>query len=183
MITAVISASSMIRARTFFSNNPPAPLGTIRPNVFPGLVLKRQRHARAMTGLGAERPAGRRYACAPGRGGEHLEKLLVNYRGFMQRDALLRTRSYPRTGSQSPSPEARVLRDAERGDAAIAIEAVAGIAQIYASRRTCAAQVPMKDVRGTSADERHAARQTIAGPAHTFRVLPLVAGRECFCTT
>src|SRR5215472_6063954 len=34
MITAVISASSMIRARTFFSNNPPAPLGTIRPNVF-----------------------------------------------------------------------------------------------------------------------------------------------------
>jgi hypothetical protein len=34
MITAVISASSVIRARTFFSNNQPAPLGTIRPNVF-----------------------------------------------------------------------------------------------------------------------------------------------------
>src|SRR5262249_24527824 len=34
MITAVISASSMIRAPTFLSNNPPAPLGTIRPNVF-----------------------------------------------------------------------------------------------------------------------------------------------------
>jgi hypothetical protein len=32
MMTAAIS--SLIRAQTFFSNSPPAPFGTIRPNVF-----------------------------------------------------------------------------------------------------------------------------------------------------
>ena len=33
-MTAAISLSSVIRARTCFSNSPPAPFGTIRPNVF-----------------------------------------------------------------------------------------------------------------------------------------------------
>ena len=94
----------------------------------------------------------------PGRGGEHLEKLLANYRGIVQCD-----------GGYAPYkklPADRItvafcwshlrrefFKIAERGDAPIATEAVARIAQIY---------VIEKDVRGTSADQRRPARQAVA---------------------
>ncbi len=50
------------------------------------------------------------YAYAPGWGGEHLGKLLVNCRGISNAAALRHTRSCRRTGSQSPSAEeSRIL--------------------------------------------------------------------------
>ena len=93
------------------------------------------------------------YTYAQGRGGEHLDKLLVDYCGIVQCDGYAPTRSCRRTGSPSLSAGATCgasfFKIAERGDAPFATEAVARIAQIYAVE---------KDARGAPADERRAVR-------------------------
>ncbi len=109
------------------------------------------------------------YTYAPGRGGEHLEKLLVNYRGIVQCDGYAPYKKLPAERITVAFCWSHLRREffkiAERGDAPIATEAVARIAQIY---------VIEKDVRGTSADERRvAARQRSRGG----RVLPKRSAR------
>ena len=99
------------------------------------------------------------YTYAPGRGGEHLEKLLANYRGIVQCDGYAPYKKLPADRITVAFCWSHLRREffkiAERGDAPIATEAVARIAQIYAIE---------KDVRGTSADERRAARQARSRP-------------------
>jgi transposase len=99
------------------------------------------------------------YTYAPGRGGEHLEKLLANYRGVVQCDGYAPYKKLPADRITVAFCWSHLRREffeiAERGDAPIATEAVARIAQIYAIE---------KDVRGTSADERRAARQIRSRP-------------------
>jgi transposase len=99
------------------------------------------------------------YTYAPGRGGEHLEKLLANYRGIVQCDGYAPYKKLPADRITVAFCWSHLRREffkiAERGDAPIATEAVARIAQIYAIE---------KDVRGTSADERRAARQVRSRP-------------------
>lgn len=94
------------------------------------------------------------YTYAPGRGSEHLEKLLANYRGVVQCDGYAPYKKLPADRITVAFCWSHLRREffkiAERGDAPIATEAVARIAQIYAVE---------KDVRGTSADARRAARQ------------------------
>ena len=99
------------------------------------------------------------YTYAPGRGGEHLEKLLANYRGIVQCDGYAPYKKLPADRIKVAFCWSHLRRQffeiAERGDAPIATEAVARIAQIYAIEN---------DVRGTSADERRAARQARSRP-------------------
>ena len=99
------------------------------------------------------------YTYAPGRGGEHLEKLLANYRGIVQCDGYAPYKKLPAARITVAFCWSHLRREffkiAERGDAPIATEAVARIAQIY---------VIEKDVRGTSADERRVARQARSRP-------------------
>jgi transposase len=93
------------------------------------------------------------YTYAPGRGGEHLEELLANYRGIVQCDGYAPYKKLPAERITVAFCWSHLRREffkiAERGDAPIATKAVARIAQIY---------VIEKDVRGTSADERRVAR-------------------------
>ena len=99
------------------------------------------------------------YSYAPGRGGEHLEKLLANYRGIVPCDGYAPYKKLPADRITVAFCWSHLRREfvkiAERGDAPIATEAVARIAQIYAIE---------KDVRGTSADQRRAARQVRSRP-------------------
>jgi transposase len=99
------------------------------------------------------------YSYAPGRGGEHLEKLLANYRGIVQCDGYAPYKKLPADRITVAFCWSHLRREffkiAERGDAPIATEAVARIARIYAVE---------KDVRGTSADQRRAARQARSRP-------------------
>ena len=88
-----------------------------------------------------------------------LEKLLANYRGIVQCDGYAPYKKLPADRITVAFCWSHLRREffkiAERGDAPIATEAVARIAQIYAIE---------KDVRGTSADERRAARQARSRP-------------------
>lgn len=99
------------------------------------------------------------YTYAPGRGGEHLEQLLANYRGIVQCDGYAPYKKLPADRITVAFCWSHLRREffkiAERGDAPIATEAVARIAQIYAIE---------KDVRGASADARCAARQARSRP-------------------
>src|SRR5262249_37767644 len=99
------------------------------------------------------------YTYAPGRGGEHLEKLLANYRGIVQCDGYAPYKKLPAERITVAFCWSHLRREffkiAERGDAPIATEAVARIAQFY---------VIEKDVRATSADERRVARQPTSRP-------------------
>jgi len=99
------------------------------------------------------------YTYAPGRGGEHLEKLLANYRGIVQCDGYAPYKKLPAERITVAFCWSHLRREffkiAERGDAPIATEAVEPIAQIY---------VIEEDVRGTSADERRVARQARSRP-------------------
>jgi transposase len=94
------------------------------------------------------------YTYAPGRGGEYLEKLLANYRGIVQCDGYAPYKKLPADRITVAFCWSHLRREffkiAERGDAPIASEAVARIAQIYAIE---------KEVRGASADARRAARR------------------------
>jgi hypothetical protein len=76
------------------------------------------------------------YSYAPGRGGEHLEKLLANYRGIVQCDGYAPYKKLPADRITVAFCWSHLRREffkiAERGDAPIATEAVARIAQIYA---------------------------------------------------
>ena len=107
-----------------------------------------------MTGPGRNRPAGcRLFLCAgPGRrASREAARKLSRHRAVRRLCSLQEI-----AGGQDHSRlcwshlRREFFKIAERGDAPIATEAVARIAQIY---------VIEKDVRGTSAEERRAARQ------------------------
>jgi transposase len=108
---------------------------------------------------GGKDPPGVVYTYAPGRHGEHLEKLLATYRGIVQCDGYAPYKKLPADRITLAFCWSHLRREffkiAERGDAPIATEAVARIAQIYAVE---------KDVRGASADARCAARQARSRP-------------------
>lgn len=99
------------------------------------------------------------YTYAPGRGGEHLEKLLANYRGIVQCDGYAPYKRLPADRITVAFCWSHLRREffkiTERGDAPTASEAVARIAQIYAVE---------KDVRGAGTDARRAARQARSRP-------------------
>ena len=99
------------------------------------------------------------YTYAPGRGGEHLDELLGGYRGIVQCDGYAPYKKLPADRITIAFCWSHLRREffriAERGDAPIATEAVARIAQIYAIE---------KDVRGTNADARRATRQARSRP-------------------
>jgi transposase len=99
------------------------------------------------------------YTYTPGRGGEHLETLLANYRGIVQCDGYAPYKKLPVDRITVAFCWSHLRREffkiAERGDAPIATEAVARIAQIYAVE---------KEVRGANADARRAARQARSRP-------------------
>jgi transposase len=105
------------------------------------------------------------YSYAPGRGGEHLENLLGNYRGVVQCDGYAPYKNLPRDRITIAFCWSHLRREffefAERGDAPIATEAVARIAQIY--------QIESK-IRGRSAGERRTIRQVESAPlVHAFK--------------
>jgi transposase len=99
------------------------------------------------------------YTYAPGRGGKHLEQLLANYRGIVQCDGYAPYKKLAADRITIAFCWSHLRREffkiAERGDAPIATEAVARIAQIYAIE---------KDVRGAGADARCAARRERSRP-------------------
>ena len=99
------------------------------------------------------------YSYAAGLGGEHLEQLLANYRGIVQYDGYAPYKKLPADRITVAFCWSHLRREffkiAERGDAPIAIEAVARIAQIYAIE---------KYVRGTNAEARRAVRQARSRP-------------------
>ena len=115
-----------------------------------------------MTGPGAE-PTRRPSSTPTHRveGGEHREAA----RKLSRHRAVRRLYSLPEIAQRSKITVAfcwshlrrEIFKIAERGDAPLATEAVARIAQIYAIE---------KDVRGTSADQRCAARQIRSRPRH-----------------
>jgi hypothetical protein len=94
------------------------------------------------------------YTYAPGRGGEHLESLLGNYRGIVQCDGYAPYKNLPKDRVTIAFCWAHLRRDffeiAERGDAPIATEAVARIGQLYEVEKT---------IRGRCAGERQAVRK------------------------
>ena len=105
------------------------------------------------------------YTYAPGRGGEHLEALLKNYRGIVQCDGYAPYKNLPADRIIIAFCWAHLRRDffefAERGDAPIATEAVARIAQLYEIEAT---------IRGRDAEERRAVRQAKTAPlAQAFK--------------
>ena len=108
---------------------------------------------------GGRDPPGVVYTYAPGRHGEHLEKLLAPYRGIVQCDGYAPYKKLPADRITIAFCWSHLRREffkiVERGDAPIATEAVARIAQIYAVE---------KDVRGASAEARRAARQARSRP-------------------
>lgn len=108
---------------------------------------------------GGKDPPGVVYTYAPGRHGEHLEKLLATYRGIVQCDGYAPYKKLPADRITIAFCWSHLRREffkiVERGDAPIATEAVARIAQIYAVE---------KDVRGASAEVRRAARQARSRP-------------------
>ena len=114
-----------------------------------------------MTGPGAE-PT-RRPSSTPTHRVEaaSIEKLLANYRGIVQCDGCAPYKKLPADRITVAFCWSHLRREffkiAERGDAPLATEAVARITQIYAIE---------KDVRGTSADQRCAARQIRSRPRH-----------------
>ena len=99
------------------------------------------------------------YTYAPGRGGEHLEKLLANYRGIVQCDGYAPYKKLPADritvafcwaicgASSSRSPSAAMRRSPPKPSRALP--------QLYEIE---------KDVRGTSAEQRRAARQARSRP-------------------
>ena len=93
------------------------------------------------------------YSYAPGRARAPRASCWHTIAASCSATAMPLTRSCRRTGLSRrlllEPPETRVLQIAERGDAPIATEALARIAQIYAID---------KDVRGTNAEERRAVR-------------------------
>jgi transposase len=107
------------------------------------------------------------YTYAPGRGGEHLKNLLATYRGVVQCDGYSPYKKLPADRITLAFCWSHLRREffkvVESGDAPIATEAVARIAQIYAVE---------KDVRGASSDERRAVRQA--------RSRPLIDGLKVF---
>ena len=121
---------------------------------------------------GARDPPAVVYTYAPGRGGEHLEQLLANYRGIVQCDGYAPYKKLPADRITVAFCWSHLRREffkiAERGDAPIATEAVARIAQIYApSRRTCAAPVPMR--AAPPAGQDHPDLSSLA-PSHIPRI-------------
>ena len=99
------------------------------------------------------------YTYAPGRGGEHMHKLLATYRGIVQCDGYAPYKNLPKDRVTIAFCWAHLRRDffeiAERGDAPIATEAVARIGQLYEVE---------KGIRGKSADERQAVRKQKSAP-------------------
>ncbi len=99
------------------------------------------------------------YAYAPGRGGEHLENLLGSYRGIVQCDGYAPYKKLPADRIMVAFCWSHLRRGffdlAKRGDAPIAIEALARIAAIY--------EIEAK-ARGQSAEARRDIRQAQAAP-------------------
>ena len=93
---------------------------------------------------GGKDPPGVVYTYAPGRGGEHLEKLLATYRGIVQCDGYAPYKKLPADRVTIAFCWSHLRREffkiAERGDAPIATEAVARIAQIYAVEKDVSAR-------------------------------------------
>src|SRR5262245_41991210 len=96
------------------------------------------------------------YTYAPGRGGEHLEKLLANYRGIGQSDGYAPTRSCRRRGSQSPFAGATCgVNSSGSPSAAMRLSPLKpwrALRRSTSSRRMCAAQVPMSAVSSARQD-------------------------------
>jgi transposase len=94
------------------------------------------------------------YTYAPGRGSEHLEKLLAGYCGIVQCDGYAPYKKLPQDRIKIAFCWSHLRRQffdlAKKGDAPIATEALTRIAALYAVESR---------IRGKSADERRAARQ------------------------
>ena len=103
------------------------------------------------------------YTYAPGRGAVHALKLLDGYRGIVQCDGYAAYKTIANAASDEAITLAfcwshlrrRFFDIAESGPAPIASEALARIAALYAIEKT---------IRGRSADERRAVRQTRSKP-------------------
>lgn len=99
------------------------------------------------------------YSYAPGRGGEHLEQLLGDYRGIVQCDGYAPYKKLPAdriTVAFCWSHWRRDLFDiANKGDAPIATEALVRIAALYKIEAR---------IGGESAEHRRAVRQTETAP-------------------
>jgi transposase len=103
------------------------------------------------------------YTYAPGRGAVHALKLLDGYRGIVQCDGYAAYKTIAHAASDEAITLAfcwshlrrRFFDIAESGPAPIASEALARIAALYAIEKT---------IRGRSADERRAVRQTRSKP-------------------
>lgn len=115
--------------------------------------------------FGGTNPPAVIYCYARGRGGVHLETLLGNYRGIVQCDGYAPYKNLPADRITIAFCWAHLRREffeiAERGDAPIATEAVARIAQIYEIEKV---------IRGKSAGERLAIRRQNSAPlVESFR--------------
>ncbi len=103
------------------------------------------------------------YTYAPGRGAVHALKLLDGYRGIVQCDGYAAYKTIANAAADEAITLAfcwshlrrRFFDIAESGPAPIASEALARIAALYAIEKT---------IRGRSADERRAVRQTRSKP-------------------
>src|SRR5207249_4370665 len=99
------------------------------------------------------------YTYAPGRGGEHLQKLLETYRGIVQSDGYAPYKKLPEDRITLAFCWAHVRRQffdiAKGGNAPIATEALARIAALY--------EIEAR-IRGRSAEQRQAVRQTESTP-------------------
>lgn len=109
---------------------------------------------------GGPAPPGVVYTYAPGRGGEHALACLVGFHGVLQVDAYAAYNALAdRGGVKLAYCWAHLRRDffdiAAGGNAPIASEALQRIAALYAIE---------EKIRGRSADERHAVRQTETKP-------------------
>jgi len=89
------------------------------------------------------------YTYAPGRGGEHLEKLLANYRGIVQCDGYAPYKKLPAERITVAFCWSHLRREffkiAERGDAS-PLKPWRALRRSTSSRRMCAVQVPMSAV-------------------------------------
>jgi transposase len=99
------------------------------------------------------------YTYAPGRGGEHLDKLLASYCGIVQCDGYAPYKKLPQNRITLAFCWSHFRREffkiAEAGDAPIATEALARIAALY--------EVECR-IRGRSAEERRTTRQMESAP-------------------
>ena len=105
------------------------------------------------------------YTYAPGRGGEHLENLLGNYRGIVQCDGYAPYKKLPANRIVVAFCWSHLRRQffdiAKGGNAPIATEALTRIAALY--------EIESR-IRGKAAPERRAARQVQTAPlAHAFK--------------